>query len=460
MTEKALFEDFDFADGELERWCNYVETTDAKRRRVEEKAAAAASMLLNAKQQYIFDYFTQKDSFAPVFVSGSAGTGKSALLMALHEFWRRRNEIVLVAAYTNLAARNVKGKTCHSLFGFDFNLNAKCTPLPVKPRCVIIDEISMIPAKMLDGIDRKLQQTTGEHDKPFGGVNVIVFGDLYQLPPVNKTSDAKPVYAADAWNAFRLYELTENMRQSESVFIDNLNLLRVGDSKCLKYFNSLKLKTPPRIEDQVKSTSLVSTHKEADAINRQCYEAVSANAQSRVVSVTENAVRREHMERDAQIFNSEQEKLIFKPELALCAGARVMITHTTAEFCNGDLGTVESVDEAGRTVAVRREYDDQIGTLAPITLDFYDGANGQLKRLTGLPLAYGWAVTIHKAQGMTLKNLIVYPACVFAPGQAYVALSRTVHSSGLKLVGFLPKRAFCNTINVDYVYKNMPKFDE
>ncbi|UOQ18824.1 helicase-2 [Olene mendosa nucleopolyhedrovirus] len=455
MADEVLFEDFD--DDELERWCEHVETTDAKRRRIEE------ALRLNDKQQYIFNYFTQKDSFAPVFVSGSAGTGKSALLMALQKFWRRQNKIVLVAAYTNLAARNVDGKTCHSLFGFDFNLNMKHKPLIDKPKCVIIDEISMIPAKMLDGIDRKLKQTTGDCEKPFGGVNVIAFGDLYQLPPVNKTRDTKPVYTANAWTSFRLYELTENMRQSEGTFIENLNLLRVGDCKCLKYFNSLKLKTPPRIEDQLKSTSLVSTHNEADAINRQCYEAVAATASGRVDFSTESVVverqREKDEEKDVQIFTSEQEKLIFKAQLELCVGARVMITHATAGFCNGDLGTVEKIDEARRAVSVRREYDNQIETVTPIALHFYDGADGRVKRSTGLPLAYGWAVTIHKAQGMTLKNLIVYPACVFAPGQAYVALSRTVHSSGLKLVDSLPKRAFRNMINVDYVYKNLPKLD-
>ncbi|QWO71653.1 helicase 2 [Orgyia pseudotsugata single capsid nuclopolyhedrovirus] len=430
--------------------------TPAKRQRVN-----SADVKLNIKQQLLFDFLTQATEFRPLFVSGCAGTGKSALLRALRNFWTRQNETVYVAAYTNLAARNVDGKTCHSLFGFDFKLNVK-RPFSLKvPHCLILDEISMIPGQMLDKIDEILKRACKNDEKPFGGVNLVVFGDLYQLPPVDKNDTMKPVYEAKVWPQFTLYELTENMRQSEALFIDNLNMLRTGDAKCVEYFNTLTLKTPPTVENQLNNTCLVSTHNESNSINVNCYNAITIDQVETVVRLNKRVLNRKSVKRDTQIFNVEQENMIFKSNLKLCPGTRIMVTHTTNNFCNGDFGIVESVSGDGEktsyTVIVRREYDNQVMMLQCVVLYFFGDNAGQVTRVTGLPLTYGWAVTIHKAQGMSLKNLIVYPACVFAPGHAYVALSRSVHSSGLKLVSALPRRAICDMSHVTAAYKLMPR---
>ncbi|ABC61239.1 helicase-2 [Choristoneura occidentalis granulovirus] len=422
---------------------------NAKKRKIEIKY----SYKLNKKQQQIFDILTEKEIyFKPVFVSGSAGTGKSALLTTLREHWQGLQKIVYVAAYTHLAARNVSGKTCHSLFGFDFDLNLVKTYVGL-PNYLIIDEISMIPEKMLDKIDSRLRQNSGNRYTPFGGVNVIVFGDLYQLPPVTKTSDYLPPYKADVWQCFRLFELTENMRQSETDFINNLNLLRIGDNTCLSYFNNMVLKTPQSLEEKLLYTSLVSTHSEANALNNQCYNYNKSNEEFLCDISTHTTKWRRNM----LCFNVDQENLIFPQNLKVRKGTRVMITHTNDSFCNGDLGIVESFKE--HEIYIRREHDDAIGVLRKRTLYFNTSTKGMVKQVIGFPITYGWAVTIHKAQGMTLKNLTVHPLRVFVPGQTYVALSRVTHSKGLKLAAPIPDSAFYDMSFVTLVYKSMPKIE-
>ncbi|UYE99047.1 MAG: helicase-2 [Betabaculovirus sp.] len=406
---------------------------------------------LNTKQQALFDYLTQTKSFSPVFVSGSAGTGKSALLVALREHWLNEDKIVFVTAYTHLAARNINGRTCHSLFRFDFDLNLLRSQIGV-PNYLIIDEISMVPEKMLDGIDSRMRQNSGKFSLPFGGVNVVVFGDLYQIPPVDKHRQLLPPYKADIWHSFELYELTENMRQSEPEFITNLNMLRVGNVNCIPYFNRFVVDalSAKNIDDSIGCTSLVSTHKEANDLNATCYAHI-VNDKEELLCVVKRVSGR--WTRDLIVFNEEQSQLIFGDAIKVCVGARVMITHTTDSFCNGDLGVVQSFTD--KEIVIVREHDNKIGVLRQKCLAFNTKTPDVVTFLTGFPIAYGWAVTIHKAQGMTMKHLTVYPKCIFAPGQAYVALSRVVHSSGLKLASPIARNALCNMKYIQEVYDYM-----
>ncbi|AKN80759.1 DNA-helicase-2 [Diatraea saccharalis granulovirus] len=406
---------------------------------------------LNARQQALFDAVANVDYFPPIFVSGSAGTGKSALLVALRNYWQReQDKNVCVTAFTHLAARNIEGKTCHSVFGFDFKMNLDNRPITL-PDYLIIDEISMLPSKMLDDIDLVLRKNSKNYHTPFGGVNVIVFGDLYQLQPVG----ARPPYEADVWSVFSLYELTENMRQSESEYMQNLNLIRVGNIKGLDYFDKLVMKPYPTIKDSIAYTSLVSTHKECDNINEKCYKFLKGTKDDEVMWCKLESVKRTHQH--TTVFNAGQKTIIFKPIIRLFPGARVMITHTTDWFCNGDAGIVERIESP--RVYIRREYDDQVRPLDPITLHFSSQLKDYVESVTGLPLSYGWAATIHKAQGITVKNLIVYPDCIFAPGQAYVAISRTTHSEGLRLTNKIPISRVHDMSFITKVYEEMENYE-
>lgn len=406
---------------------------------------------LNAGQQRLFDMLTKVDRFNPIFVSGSAGTGKTALLMKLKNFWISQRKIVYVTAFTNMAARNINGKTCHSVFAFDFDLNLIVKKTFGVPHYLIIDEISMIPEKMLDGIDSRLRQSSQDSQLPFGGVNVIVFGDLYQLPPVNK-NNAQPVFTADLWNLFYLYELKENMRQSEIIYIDNLNLLRLGKKECLPYFNSLAVKNSPSKEETLNCTSLVSTNAEADVINNNCYNIMRCAENELELTCTYNIV---NWNKKLAVYNQDQEAAIFKPFIKLCPGTRIIITHNTQGLCNGDTGIIINVTE--KVLYIRREFDNALYYLQPIKLYFNTNPFTKVKTVKGFPVKYAWAITIHKAQGLTVKNLIVYPECLFEAGQAYVALSRCVHSDGLKLGGTVPENAIKSMSAITDVYNNMPK---
>ncbi|QOD40078.1 helicase-2 [Matsumuraeses phaseoli granulovirus] len=428
-----------------------TEAVAAKRPRIEPLLTPTN---LNEKQQKLFDYLVNVDNFEPVFVTGSAGTGKSALLSALRDHWQSQNKSVYICAYTHLAARNIKGKTCHSQFGFDFKLNLMGRWAGL-PQYLILDEVSMIPDKMLDGIDTRLRRSSRDYNLPFGGVNVVAFGDLYQLPPVEdrlKKDKVLPPFESDVWNTFRLYELTENMRQSEVEFIKNLNLLRVGDNSCVQYFDTLVFRKCTNIEEKSNCTSLVSTHKEADSVNVECYDYISRNKAQKTLTLTQKIVPFGYK---MIVFNADQEMLIFKKDLKVCVGTRVMVTHTTTHFCNGDTGVIERITDLG--LFIRREHDDEVIKLDRAILHFATKIKGHVKYVSGLPIAYGWAVTIHKAQGMTLKNLTIYPSCVFAPGQAYVAASRCTHSSGLKFVDSIPVHGIFDMSNINNVYAIMDK---
>lgn len=413
---------------------------------------------LNQSQQRLFDYVMSKENIEPIFVSGSAGTGKSALLMALQKSWKENKKIVLTVAYTNMAAKNVEGFTCHSAFGFDFDLNLKNNICNVVPNCLIIDEISMIPDKMLNGIDEKLRYST-RVDKPFGGVNVIVFGDLYQLPPIDDDDkkNIKPPFYSRVWRSFKLYELTENMRQTETEFIANLNMLRVGDVRCKEFFDKLVTK-PPSISDSVKCTTLTPVNYQANIVNRNCYnyiKAISPNVKEHTVKIIQKIVKKTY-ENSNRLFNKKQEEMIFHPGMMFCVGTRIMVTHGSNGFCNGDVGVIMEVD-AETGPLVKREHDGRLIWLSSVTVMFSTDDKQHVKIVTGLPMRYGWGSTVHKNQGMTVTNLIVNPDRVFAKGQAYVALSRVTHCSGLKLISPIPEHHIKAMDDVTEMYESMDK---
>lgn len=417
-----------------------------------------APKVLNEQQQRLFDYVVGRREFEPIFVSGSAGTGKSALLKALKNHWEQEGKIVWVVSYTNLAARNVEGATVHSTFGFDFSLNF--TPKKVGvPNYLIVDEISMVPQKMLDGISERLKQSA-RIDAPFGGVNTIVFGDLFQLPPVDdfksKHKAVLPPYHAQVWRSLQLFELTQNMRQSEQQFIDALNMLRLGDRRCQDFFNEKVLHLEPTVEEKVLCTSLVSTHREADSINGECYRYVKRMNPEETEHQVKLTVARDRRSRNCIVFNKSQEGLIFKEGLKYCVGTRVMVTQNVRNgFCNGDMGVIVAVAEDG--LYIQREWDGKRMRLCMVELAFETETWRLIKLVTGLPICYGWAVTIHKAQGMTLRNLIVHPERTFVEGQAYVALSRVTHCDGLKLVNAIPNRSIMDMRDIKKVYQTQTR---
>lgn len=413
------------------------------------KRSTLVDVPLNKKQQEVFNFCTGNDRLpCPLFVYGTAGTGKSVLIQALRKHFTREGLSCTVVAYTNLAARNVDGQTIHSSFGFDFNLCLRDFKRPalIPPHCVIIDEISMVPAEMLDGINSRLRHETGCYDLPFGGVKMIVFGDLLQLPPVSdkqsfashSSRHTRPPYEASVWNQFKMVQLTENMRQSEEEFITALNQLRVGDVQCIDYFKTLT-SLPPKVDVLLENTSLVPTRKEASQLNEQCYRHIRRNQSAKHEEFTVTLTRTMTNKRPEHVYKKQQLDMIFSEGLKYCVGARVMVTYNVqGRFCNGDVGYISDINEKG--LWILRDYDAEKIPLNMVDVCFETASKDVFEEIRGLPLCHAWGLTIHKSQGMTLTNVIVYPTRVFEKGQLYVALSRAKSSKSLKIVGAVTEK--------------------
>lgn len=369
-----------------------------------------------------------------VFVSGKAGTGKSTLIDHLRATIKG-NGVVL--APTGVAAMNVQGATIHSFFRFpprtltgeDFKTVAYKKPYKTLD-LIIIDEVSMVRADVLDAIDGFMRLNGPTRKAPFGGVQVLLVGDLHQLPPVvtndnafyEETGYSSPFFfsaKALAETTVQAVELTEIFRQKDEAFIDLLNHIRSGSppADILARLNSrVTPAAAPNRETVLSTTNLI-----ADRINKRHMAGLPSDARMFVGMVDGD-------------FNINNDRLPSPMELLLKPDARVMFTKNDPEgrWVNGSLGTVREMDErfigvelqdGGETVSVERmvwetyryEYDEDEAVNVPLVTGSY----------RQLPLTPAWAITIHKSQGKTLSAArIDLGPRAFAPGQVYVALSR------------------------------------
>ena len=380
-----------------------------------------------------------------LFVSGNAGTGKSTLIRYLRSVLGKN---LAVVAPTGVAALNVSGATVHSFFRFPPRIldgeEIKRVPdrrLYRKLELLIIDEISMVRCDLLDSIDLFLRKNR-ENELPFGGVRLLMVGDLFQLPPVVPERDRSLLlskgykspyfFSSLAMRRCSLIplELTRVYRQEDPTFIALLNDLRVGEriDESLRTLNErcLARGSLPR------QITLTTTNALADKINGDELERLPG--QERVLW-GETTGR----------FSLEAERLPSPINLTLKIGARVMFTKNDEgrRWVNGTLGVVRGIDEPivlvepvsgpkGGTVEVRRTswmsyryvYDPEKDKIVTEETGSY----------TQFPLMLAWAVTIHKSQGKTLDNaLIDLGSGAFASGQVYVALSRCRSLEGITL---------------------------
>ncbi|MFZ2619365.1 MAG: PIF1 family ATP-dependent DNA helicase [Alphaproteobacteria bacterium] len=389
-----------------------------------------------------------------LLILGSAGTGKSTFLKWLRQKLMGEKRYAILAP-TGMAALNVGGQTIHSFFGLKPQLQVGA-PLP-KPRnkkvfesldVLIIDEISMVRADVFDMMDRVLRHYGKSKKLPFGGVQVVLMGDLCQLPPVVRREEgdvfsshyAHPFFfATEAWTrgAFHTLKFTHIFRQKEVDFIAMLNAVREG--KCspalLEMLNARQL-PEGKIGKQAKgAVTLAARNHTVDAINQ------------RELLKLKGEVFRYHADVTGDLANKE---FTTPAELVLKEGARVMFTrnHKLGLWVNGSLGVVKYLtdDSIGvlldegtargvgqEVVEVEREKWESVKYA-------HDAAsNAPVATVAGtfvqFPLTLAWALTIHKAQGQTLPQCVIDLADggTFAEGQLYVALSRARNLEGLHL---------------------------
>ncbi|GAB4026256.1 MAG: hypothetical protein Fur0011_1230 [Candidatus Microgenomates bacterium] len=390
-----------------------------------------------------------------LFITGRAGTGKSTLLSYFHKKTQRPH---VVLAPTGVAAVNVGGATIHSFFGFKPNITVdkawtlggktKKADLYKNLNLIIIDEISMVRADLLDCIDAFLRRVCLS-SRPFGGKRMIFFGDLYQLPPVVpydeeivfRTRYASPFFfSADVMSRISLtfVELDHIYRQSDKDFIEMLNALREGSltSSHLDLLNTRVLPDyAPTPEEYV--INLTGTNKTAGNYNEYQLNSLGGEKHDFFAIATGK-------------FDGRTEPA--PRELTLKIGAQVMLTANDREkrFVNGTVGKVEEIGWVNNLPIVSvRLKNKKLVDVSPNTWEMFSfDYNKKSRRITSdvvgtytqLPLMLSWAVTIHKAQGKTFDRVIIDLPQSFSHGQTYVALSRVTSLAGVYLRRELTQR--------------------
>ncbi len=403
------------------------------------KRADINGLELSSEQKKIYELIEgSSDNF---YITGKAGTGKSLLLEYFAANARKR---VVVLAPTGKAALNVEGATIHSFFRLPFaTVDSKKVNVDYKTReilrnidAIVIDEISMVRVDIMEAMDAKLR-IARRSDLPFGGVQVIMFGDLYQLPPVVADGQLHRyfnhkfggIYFFNAPSVkkagIRIYELKNVFRQADSDFKKILNSIRVGDvsDDTLSEVNS---RVGVSLEE--KFVTLASTNAAVSRINHQKLKALEGEERAYVAKIRGDI---------------EEASFPTEKKLRLKVGAQIVMLknddNKPRRWVNGTVGIVTylgpsfvkvNIDGVDHTVnpevwsKIRYEYDHEEEVLSKKVVSEFEQ----------LPIRLAWAITIHKSQGQTYKSVAIDMSHgAFAHGQTYVALSRCSSLHGLSL---------------------------
>jgi len=370
-----------------------------------------------------------------IFITGKAGTGKSSLI---NHIKKKTHKNLIVLAPTAIAALNINAKTIHSFFNFPFHV---ITPDVIKKHynkklikqidTILIDEVSMLRPDIIDAIDLTLQ-ITRENKDPFGGIQIILVGDLYQLPPVvtNNEIDVMNTLYPDGYFFFNSnvikkidlikFELSQVFRQSDTKLISLLDRARKAmlDDDDLMVFNQRLVKTDFIVPEEV--LTLSTNNYKVNSINASNLK----NIQSKEFVY--------HAEIDGRYTGVPVDE-----ELKIKVGAQVMLVKNGKNWVNGTLATIDKLTKNEIYIKVK----DEVYLLEPEKWEKFEYIISDKKisssvsaTFTQYPLKLAWAATIHKCQGQTFENIVIdmdYGA--FAHGQTYVALSRVVSLDGLFL---------------------------
>ncbi|CAM3597766.1 helix-turn-helix domain-containing protein [Sphingobacterium prati] len=415
-----------------------------------------------------------------VFITGKAGTGKTTFLKYIREHSYKK---MAITAPTGVAAMNAGGTTLHSLFWLPFGtfvedyelrwdeqdshiynksrlfstikLTKQRRAILQELELLIIDEVSMVRADTLDAINVILQSVRRDM-RPFGGLQVLFIGDLYQLPPVVKDAEwnilrdhYSSVFFFNAKilrdNPLVMLELNKIYRQQDEGFISILNAIRNNEctSEMLATLNGYYQQDfVPKEEEQY--ITLTSHNRNADEINSAKLASLSGKMLNLKAVVKDDFAQGSYPAEET---------------LSLKIGAQVMFIRNDSgderKYYNGKIGTVKDIDTVQGTVSVTFPDGSEEVTVKRETWENirynYDKGQDQIKEevlgtFSQFPLRLAWAITIHKSQGLTFQKAIIDAGTSFAAGQVYVALSRLTSLEGLVLKSIIPSYA----IRTDY----------
>ncbi|MBO4507863.1 MAG: AAA family ATPase [Spirochaetaceae bacterium] len=462
-THKSIVDDYENKIKELQKFI------DSKKSQEPPVPTKSDEIILTDEMQRVLD-LVNNPTAKLIFVHGSAGTGKSTLLKYICDNYTRDDFVLL--APTGIAALNIDGATIHSFFQIpptniypsdNANVSNSVEEKLQNINFIIIDEISMVRADLFDKLNYNLQYARNNHEF-FGGVKLLLIGDLYQLPPVLKKQDysdyEKLGYKQDetfffysnaiknfinSKQKFHYVELTHIFRQNDKEFINVLQKCRLGkvNDNSLEYFQK---RFVPITSNEI--VNLVTTNAMADNKNTSEYQKL--------------------LDPNEILFNAKVSGIIPKDgnlpapaTITLKIGTQVIITANESDYKNGTIGTVAAISKNG--VSVKIEKENRTVFVTPYTWEYkeyvYDKTTDSFEltikgTYTQIPLKYGWAITIHKSQGLTLDSTAInFGRGTFCTGQGYVAVSRVRSVNGLYFLNNVRKADFKADSNIDSFLK-------
>lgn len=373
-----------------------------------------------------------------VFLTGAAGSGKTYVLNQFITHLRKHKIGVGVTASTGIAATHMNGMTIHSWSGIGIHDEISDDHLErlreksqlVKrfndTKVLIIDEVSMLHGVRLDLVDI-VCRAFKDPNKPFGGLQVVLSGDLFQLPPVTREGEVDWVFRSNAWKQMNLKVcyLDEQHRQEDSQLLDILNAVRDGEVE--EYHQDLlqeRLHAAPS-EDDLPLTRLYTHKVDVDEMNQAALRAIDGSSKQFIMTPAKGSKK---------LIESLVKSCLAPEVIELKVGAEVMfVANNPAEkYVNGTRGRVVAFTDDNLPVVVTT--DDRTIVAKPFAWRVMDGEKVRAE-INQIPLRLAWAITIHKSQGMSLDAAEMDLSRAFEPGMGYVAISRVRRLEGLYLRG-------------------------
>lgn len=372
------------------------------------------------------------------FITGPAGTGKTFLLNQFIKLAKYEGKHVSVTATTGLAATHLGGTTIHAWAGIgvlDY-VNEKFTEHMAKGRreiiektdVLIIDEVSMLHDYRLDMVNQVCQMVR-KNDEPFGGIQVVLSGDFFQLPPVNRNDSREGgfVVNSNAWQELDpvILYLSDQFRQSEGdMLLDILTSMRANDVR-RRHAEALLARAEVVPPADARLTELHTTNVDVDRLNERKLAELDGD----------ELIYQQHTTGSANYVENLQRSVLAPAVLTLKQGALVIAVKndTSRRYANGSIGTVVDFEPVTEYPVVEF-LNGKTVTMMPETWELRDGDKKRAS-ISQVPLRLAWAITVHKSQGMTLDAARIDLRKAFVPGMGYVALSRVKDIGNLYLTG-------------------------
>ncbi|OQE44304.1 hypothetical protein PENCOP_c002G03937 [Penicillium coprophilum] len=489
--------------------------TQKSDRKPKQQDSKIARVFLSDEQKAVLDAVVERGK--SMFFTGSAGTGKSVLMREiiakLRNKYRKEPDRIAVTASTGLAACNIGGVTLHSFAGIGLGKepvpelikkNQKARNRWLRTKVLVVDEVSMVDGDLFDKLE-EIARRIRNNGRPFGGIQLVVTGDFFQLPPVPDGSnrEAKFAFAAASWTTCIQHTilLTNIFRQRDPEFANMLNEMRLGKITPSTIEAFRRLSRPLDVNDQIEATELFPTRAEVDGANSARMGRLSGEVMR--FNAVDSGTIQDPQHRDRLLSNC-----MAPPMIQLKKGAQVMLIKNMEDsLVNGSIGKVvafmsedyfdsykendknftddatASDDERAHRARKKLKpmgYKEGPASMArkwPLVSFLQpDGSerhllcqpetwkielpNGEVQaQRQQVPLILAWALSIHKAQGQTLQRVKVDLGRVFEKGQAYVALSRAVSQEGLQVTRFEPRKVMVHPKVVDF-YSNLVSITE